>query len=333
MKPIDTVTPEADGGAVTRSASAGRLGARSGAQREELVRLAQEFEAVLMNEMLSGWRQSLMADDEESGGKQGVLADMVGTEFGRALSRSGGLGIGDVLIRALHRRYGATAGGGAAQEVESRDIELAQPTTTQGVPLAYGARPGPSSVGAVPRFDRADATADLGSTDHDHAAPDRSLTQPPAGVVTSGFGWRTDPINGRQRFHTGADVRMAYGEEVSTAASGRVRFAGDRAGYGLTVEVDHGNGYETRYAHLSSASVKPGDVVDAGSVIARSGNSGRSTGPHLHVELLRHGQALDPSSLLTASRTSPDPTWEVRPIGDARRLLTASPRGMAAIKE
>jgi murein DD-endopeptidase MepM/ murein hydrolase activator NlpD len=116
----------------------------------------------------------------------------------------------------------------------------------------------------------------------------------PGGQITSGFGWRSDPFNGQAKFHSGTDVRMAYGQEVASAAAGRVSFVGQQGGYGLTVKVDHGNGLESRYAHLSSAEVRPGDPVGTGQVIARSGNSGHSTGPHLHFEVLRNGRAVDP---------------------------------------
>jgi murein DD-endopeptidase MepM/ murein hydrolase activator NlpD len=89
---------------------------------------------------------------------------------------------------------------------------------------------------------------------------------------------------------------MAYGQDVRSAASGRVASVQSMGGYGLTVVVDHGNGLQTRYAHLSAAALKPGDSVESGQVIARSGNSGRSTGPHLHFEVLENGQPVDPAA-------------------------------------
>jgi murein DD-endopeptidase MepM/ murein hydrolase activator NlpD len=119
----------------------------------------------------------------------------------------------------------------------------------------------------------------------------------PAGAVTSPYGWRTDPINGQARFHAGADIRSAYGQEVRAAAAGRVAFAGEKGAYGETLVIDHGNGVETRYAHLSGYAVREGDLVDAGQLVARSGNSGRSTGPHLHFEVLKGGRAVDPSQM------------------------------------
>jgi murein DD-endopeptidase MepM/ murein hydrolase activator NlpD len=103
-----------------------------------------------------------------------------------------------------------------------------------------------------------------------------------------------DPLHGQHRFHAGLDLRAAYGQDVRAATEGVVTFAGEQAGYGLVVVVSHGSGLETRYAHLSSAEVAQGERVRAGDVIARSGNSGRTTGPHLHFEVRHHGQPVDP---------------------------------------
>jgi murein DD-endopeptidase MepM/ murein hydrolase activator NlpD len=136
------------------------------------------------------------------------------------------------------------------------------------------------------------------------ATVDPAVTSPvpavpvlPEGRVSSGYGWRTDPFNGHARFHSGTDVKMAYGKDVLSAAEGRVSFVGDQPGYGLTVRIDHGNGLETRYAHLSESSLHQGDAVKSGQVIARSGNSGRSTGPHLHFEVLENGKAVNPETM------------------------------------
>ena len=95
----------------------------------------------------------------------------------------------------------------------------------------------------------------------------------------------------------GVDLALAYGSEVKAYGSGVVTAAGDRPGYGLTVVVDHGGGRETLYAHLSSLDVQPGDAVTAGQRIARSGNSGRATGAHLHFEAREFGRPVDVAGL------------------------------------
>ena len=118
-----------------------------------------------------------------------------------------------------------------------------------------------------------------------------------AATVTSDFGWRRDPIVGENRFHAGVDLRAAYGREVGAAQTGRVVQAGEEGGYGLTVVVEHRPGIQTRYAHLSSILVKPGEQVAARQAIGRAGQTGRATGTHVHFEVTQDGKPVDPSTL------------------------------------
>lgn len=114
------------------------------------------------------------------------------------------------------------------------------------------------------------------------------------GWISSYFGGRTDPFTGRNAFHRGLDFAGRAGSQVVAVASGVVTYSKDRFGYGRTVEINHGNGYVTRYAHNQKALVKVGDTVQKGQAIALMGSTGRSTGPHLHFEVLRNGRAVDP---------------------------------------
>jgi len=109
------------------------------------------------------------------------------------------------------------------------------------------------------------------------------------------FGMRKHPILGVRRFHEGIDINCDYGTEVHSSGDGKVLAVERRAGFGLVVEIDHGFGYVTIYAHLSKAMVKRGNSVIRGQVIAKSGNSGLSTGPHLHYEVHHDGIPLDPT--------------------------------------
>ncbi|MFN7954420.1 MAG: LysM peptidoglycan-binding domain-containing M23 family metallopeptidase [bacterium] len=113
--------------------------------------------------------------------------------------------------------------------------------------------------------------------------------------VTSRFGLRRDPLCGERRFHSGIDIAAPQGAGVRAAAGGTVTFAGQQAGYGRTVVIDHGDGRSTVYAHLSAILVRPGDRVDASTEVARVGRTGRATGPHLHFELRQDGVAVDPA--------------------------------------
>jgi murein DD-endopeptidase MepM/ murein hydrolase activator NlpD len=118
--------------------------------------------------------------------------------------------------------------------------------------------------------------------------------------ITSGFGGRVDPFNGRTAIHTGVDFRGDYGAPVRATATGRVSVAGLTGGYGNMVEIDHGNGLATRYAHLSEISVQEGQTIVAGAVVGAVGSTGRSTGPHLHYETRIDGEPVDPIRFLRA---------------------------------
>jgi murein DD-endopeptidase MepM/ murein hydrolase activator NlpD len=128
-------------------------------------------------------------------------------------------------------------------------------------------------------------------------------------MISSGFGYRTDPINGHAAMHAGLDFRGTIGAPIHAAAKGRVTFVGTKSGYGKVVEVSHGNGLMTRYAHLSGFRARPGQDVGPGDVIGAMGNTGRSTGPHLHFEVRIHGRAVNPRPFL---ETAPHVLEEAR---------------------
>jgi murein DD-endopeptidase MepM/ murein hydrolase activator NlpD len=117
---------------------------------------------------------------------------------------------------------------------------------------------------------------------------------------TSGFGYRIDPFTRGPAMHTGLDFRAEYGAPVRASGAGQVVAAEYAGGYGNMVEIDHGNGVSTRYAHLASVAVSSGQSVEAGAVLGRAGSTGRSTGPHLHYETRVDGEAIDPQRFLRA---------------------------------
>ncbi|HEY1899164.1 MAG TPA: M23 family metallopeptidase [Steroidobacteraceae bacterium] len=114
------------------------------------------------------------------------------------------------------------------------------------------------------------------------------------GSISSYFGERSDPFTGEEGFHKGLDFAGTMGEPVLAVAAGVVTWAGERSGYGTLVEINHGNGYVTRYAHNESALVAVGQTVTRGEQIALMGSTGHSTGPHVHFEVLRNGRQIDP---------------------------------------
>lgn len=125
---------------------------------------------------------------------------------------------------------------------------------------------------------------------------------PVYGKITSEFGWRIHPIYGRTLFHTGIDIKVPEGTPVFASRAGTVKFAGWMSGYGNLIIIDHGD-YETYYAHLSRINVYVGLRVEKGDFIGRSGNTGTSTGPHLHFEVRKYGNAHDPIAYLPRTNT------------------------------
>ncbi len=124
-----------------------------------------------------------------------------------------------------------------------------------------------------------------------------------SGNLGSFFGWRIDPFNGRSALHTGLDFQASTGTPIVAAAGGVVVTQEFHAAYGNMIEIDHGNDLITRYAHASQVHVKKGDLIKRGQKIADVGTSGRSTGPHLHFEVLVQGIPQDPQKFLTAGQT------------------------------
>jgi murein DD-endopeptidase MepM/ murein hydrolase activator NlpD len=218
--------------------------------------LAHQFESLFIAQMLRQMRQSLtMAGDEEGEN---------GHQFGAMT---------DTIDTQLAQQLSAAGGIGIA-DVIMKAFDRQQPSP----PVSTG-------PALVPIEPPAEAPRAL-------AIP--SVPLPLGQHITSAFGWRKDPISGDTRFHKGVDVRAAYGQNVPAAAGGTVVQAGEQGGYGLTVVIEHGSGIRTRYAHLSEVAVRQGDSVAAGQDIGRVGRSGRSTGPHLHFEVLADGQPVDP---------------------------------------
>jgi len=121
---------------------------------------------------------------------------------------------------------------------------------------------------------------------------------PLSGKITSAFGYRKDPFNSRSAFHSGVDIDATYGQPVIATADGVVDYSGWQQGYGKTVLIKHNDGYETLYGHLSKVMVKDGQEVKAGDEIGYAGSTGRSTGAHLHYEVMKTGKNMDPMKYL-----------------------------------
>ena len=122
------------------------------------------------------------------------------------------------------------------------------------------------------------------------------------GWISSHFGQRTDPFTGKPAMHNGMDFAGREGSSIIAVAAGVVTWAGHQSGYGNMVEVSHGDGFVTRYAHNKQNLVEAGAIVRKGDTIALMGSTGRSTGAHVHYEVYKHGRAVDPSSYIARTR-------------------------------
>jgi murein DD-endopeptidase MepM/ murein hydrolase activator NlpD len=118
------------------------------------------------------------------------------------------------------------------------------------------------------------------------------------GWMSSRYGRRTDPFTGGADWHSGVDFAAKENSDVIAVAAGVVTWADDRYQYGMMVEINHGNGFTTRYGHCKALSVKPGDIIKKGQVIGTVGSTGRSTGPHVHFEVHKNGRVVDPAAYI-----------------------------------
>ena len=251
--------------------------------RDRLLALAEEFESLLLLQVMRQIRQTITSlGDEDEDNAVGVdldaMTDTIDGELARYLSRAGGFGLSGFLERALSRQ----------QDQPSIPAEAPVPTA---LGLSRPVDVLPTSPSSAPSLSDRDA---FEGGEGQRAEPRLAY----AGTVTSAFGWRPDPMIRAPRFHGGVDIRAAYGQEVPAAGDGRVVIAGEQGSYGLTVVLEHSGGLRTRYAHLSSIAVRDGDSVAAGRTVGRAGQSGRARGPHVHLELTRDGQRLDPTPVV-----------------------------------
>lgn len=235
-----------------------------GTDRQRLQRIAQEFESMLLVQILKDMRKAGDWDDENEGDTLGAetMFETLDAELAQHLAKIQGLGLSKELLTAFDRMH----------------LTASESTLKAPDPLAMPDAP------VAPATEPAIAT--------------------PTVAVTSSFGWRRDPFTGHTKFHRGVDLRAAYGQDVIAAADGRIVFSGTQGGYGTTVVIEHANGTRTRYAHLSVALGAQGDMVAAGQPIGRAGKSGRATGTHLHFEVTdATGRPLDPRMAAQLTRS------------------------------
>jgi len=226
---------------------------------------AKQLEAFFLRRLLAEARPEGGAGID--GGFAGdTFKQMLDEQIADKMAAAGGIGMAKMFAKSL---------GGADETAVPR----ANPLPGSSIPLP-GHELGPELTMGAPR-----------------------LQLPVVGTATSGYGLRTDPVHGTSQAHPGFDLAAKTGTPVAAAAGGTITHAGEAGTYGNLVTIRHDNGFETRYAHLSSVSVKVGDKVEPGQQVGNVGTTGYSTGPHLHFELRHDGKPLDPEPLLPLNRS------------------------------
>ncbi len=150
------------------------------------------------------------------------------------------------------------------------------------------------------------------------------LGRPVPGAISSKFGHRTDPVNGKKAFHTGVDMQGRNGQKIVATADGVVTKSFLNGSYGRYIEIYHGNGYSTRFAHLKKLLVKRGDKIKRGQTIGTVGSSGRSTGPHLHYEVCLNKKQIDPGKFIAINKLTLAPVIQKSTIKIKHLLIAAN---------
>jgi len=250
--------------------------------RGGIKRAVENFEAIFINDLLKVMRKTTTKGGLFNSGNSGeIYSSMIDTELSKNLARGKGLGLGQMLLKQLDKD-GELRAEKAFNAEKAFDVEK---------PFKAGQIHGIRGSEAVGSMTTKKAPEGLDKKQPVYEMPVR-------GDVSSGFGMRTHPIKQIRAFHRGMDISTYEGAPVYPTADGKVSYTGKSDSYGNFVEVKHDNGIVSRYAHLHSHIVSEGDVVVTSRPMAFVGNSGSSTAPHLHFEVLRDGKAVDPDAFL-----------------------------------
>ncbi|MFP4071740.1 MAG: peptidoglycan DD-metalloendopeptidase family protein [Desulfovibrionales bacterium] len=283
-------------------------------EREKaLMESCQGFETIFLSKLWQQMRSTIPKEGFLHGKQEEFYLSMFDHEIARKMAEGQGMGIGRMMFEQLKER------------LDEASVTTSPSTMTNPVPLdPLPLRPTPDSATgpltpqtAADRhpsvMERVEALARAiedrhGAQNVEKAAEANPLsgsttsslpvlTWPVEGTKSSDFGWRNDPFTGKRAWHAGVDFVAEEGAEIKACWPGTVAFSGDWGGYGRTVILEHEGGWKSIYAHTSRNTVQEGQTISAGQKIAELGNTGRSTGPHLHFELRQGEQAWDPSQI------------------------------------
>jgi murein DD-endopeptidase MepM/ murein hydrolase activator NlpD len=256
---------------------------------QKLQEQLEEFASLLIFQMLQAMRRTVPHNGLLTKGfAHDLYMSLFDQEIARHIARRGDLGLTALLQRQFSEPADHTGVPGRPPSAERRSRDTLE-----------------AHVSILPEAVRKHQA--LAAYRYQGTQSPGTFSVPVAGSFTSPFGWRRDPFDGEERWHNGVDIAAPAGTVVQAAAPGRVLFSGTQPDYGNLLILAHADGYHTYYAHNAENLVAAGAYVEQGQPIARVGRSGRATGTHVHFEVHRHGQALDPVSflptLLTTAKT------------------------------
>lgn len=289
---------------------------------QALKKACSEFEGLMLNMVLKGMRRTVNRSGFLDGGQgEKIFQDMYDQEITNQASMSGGVGLGKMLYDQLANNTSSPVSGGrsAGRNLSAADyikaMEKIRPpkTDSTGEQTADfvpedGVRPVSDQTSPSIQSNAEPIESPINSVDGTAGSSLKSSSKqtgttgfdwPVEGRISSGYGERVHPILGQVRNHHGLDIAAGEGESFKAAAAGRVTFAGWTEGYGNLIEIDHGNGLISRYGHNQENLVAVGERITAGQTIGLVGNTGLSTGPHLHFEIRDQGMAVDPMARLS----------------------------------
>lgn len=283
-----------------------------------------DFEAIFIKKMWEQMKSTVPKEGYLHSKHEDMYLSMFDHEFSKMMSREQGIGLGDMLFDQLKSRLEKASDDNGPE----LDTSIEPPVEKSGDELSgaesnqdYFAEINPVLDGIKDPGVRADVLArhiesvygdSKGGIAPDSIRiqrPDQSennpyspslmpeMNWPAVGRISSEFGWRDDPFSGKKAWHAGVDIAVAEGTEINSCWPGKVVFAGKNGGYGNMVVIEHKNGWKSYYGHNQRNLVREGQFVQDGQKIALSGDTGRSTGPHLHFELRQGDQAWNPEMI------------------------------------
>ena len=280
----------------------------SGPAPDANARAAQALDALMLKQIFA----SSGAFKGSSAAGSSLHSELFVEAMADAVAKQGGLGLGQLVMP----KDQASAPPVAREPGDIPALTVAALATNASISNRASADPRPGPQRPQPVSPSPESAPQIETAD---AEEDAVLLSAPlsSSRTTSAYGLRADPFDGHLARHQGLDLAAPEGDSITAAAAGVVRRAGRRGGYGKAVEIDHGNGVTTLYAHASALSVRPGDRVEAGDEIGKVGSTGHATGAHLHFELRQEGKAIDPRPALKAYAERAEEGMEWRGQGNA----------------